>query len=129
VQTRKDLDSKRIAFLGTSWGGALGPLLAAVEPRIRAVVLVSGGLEFQATLPEVDPFNFAPRARQPTLMLNGRYDFFFPVETSQLPLFRLLGAAAQDKRQVITEGGHAPPQDLVVKETIDWLDRYLGPVR
>jgi formylglycine-generating enzyme required for sulfatase activity/dienelactone hydrolase len=129
VQTRKDLDSKRIAFLGTSWGGALGPLLAAVEPRIRAVVLVSGGLEFQATLPEVDPFNFAPRARQPALMLNGRYDFFFPVETSQLPLFRLLGAAAQDKRQVITEGGHAPPQDLVVKETIDWLDRYLGPVR
>jgi pimeloyl-ACP methyl ester carboxylesterase len=129
VETRKDLDSKRIAFLGASWGGALGPLLAAVEPRIRAVVLISGGLEFQATLPEVDPFNFAPRARQPTLMLNGRYDFIFPVETSQLPLFRLLGAPAQDKRQVITEGGHAPPQDLVVKETIDWLDRYLGPVR
>ena len=51
------------------------------------------------------------------------------METSQLPLFRLLGAPAQDKRQVITEGGHAPPQDLVVKETIDWLDRYLGPAR
>jgi formylglycine-generating enzyme required for sulfatase activity/dienelactone hydrolase len=129
VETRKDLDSRRIALLGASWGGALGPLLAAVEPRIRAVVLISGGLEFQTTLPEVDPFNFAPRARQPSLMINGRYDFFFPVETSQLPLFRLLGAPAQDKRQVITEGGHAPPQDLVVKETIDWLDRYLGPVR
>src|SRR5260370_25527322 len=40
-------------------------------------------------------------------MINGRYDFFFPVETSQLPLFRLLGAPAQDKLQVITEGGHA----------------------
>jgi len=53
------------------------------------------GLEFQPTLPEVDPFNFAPRVRQPTLMLNGRYDFAFPVETSQLPLFQLLGTAAR----------------------------------
>ena len=129
VETRKDLDKGRLAFLGVSWGGALGPLIAALEPRIRAVVLISGGLEFQTTLPEVDPINFAPRARQPTLMLNGRYDFFFPVETSQLPLFRLLGAPAEDKRQVIAEGGHYPPQDLLVKETIDWLDRYLGPVR
>ena len=129
VETRKDLDATRIAFHGVSWGGALGPLIAAVEPRIRAVVLVSGGLEFQATLPEVDPLNYAPRVRQPTLMINGRYDFFFPVETSQLPLFRLLGTPARDKRQVIAEGGHWPPQDLLVKETIDWLDRYLGTVR
>jgi formylglycine-generating enzyme required for sulfatase activity/dienelactone hydrolase len=129
VETRPDLDAGRIAFHGVSWGGALGPLLAALEPRIRAVVLVSGGLEFQKTLPEVDPLNFAPRARQPTLMLNGRYDFFFPVDTSQLPLFRLLGAPTADKRQVIVEGGHAPPQDLLVRETVDWLDRYLGPVR
>ena len=80
-------------------------------------------------MPEADPFNFAPRVRQPTLMLNGRYDFAFPVETSQLPLFQLLGTAASDKRQVIAEGGHWPPQDLLVKETIDWLDRYLGPVQ
>ena len=129
VETRKDLDARRVAFHGVSWGGALGPLMAAVETRIKVVVLVSGGLEFQPTLPEVDPFNFAPRVRQPTLMLNGRYDFAFPVETSQLPLFQLLGTAASDKRQVIAEGGHWPPQDLLVKETIDWLDRYLGPVQ
>jgi formylglycine-generating enzyme required for sulfatase activity/dienelactone hydrolase len=129
VETRPDLDATKIAYHGVSWGAALGPLLAAVEPRLKAVVLVSGGLEFQKTLPEVDPLNFAPRARQPTLMLNGRYDFFFPVDTSQLPLFRLLGAPPQDKRQVIVEGGHAPPQDLLVRETSAWLDRYLGPVR
>jgi pimeloyl-ACP methyl ester carboxylesterase len=129
VETRKDLDARKIAFHGVSWGGALGPVFAALEPRIRAVVLVSGGLEFQQTLPEVDPFNFAPRVRQPTLMLNGRYDFFFPVDTSQVPLFRQLGTQPQEKRHVIAEGGHWPPQDLLVKETNDWLDRYLGPVR
>jgi dienelactone hydrolase len=117
AETRRDLDTRRVAFCGWSWGGALGPLLAAIEPRIRAVVLVSGGLQVQSTLPEVDPFNFAPYVRQPTLMLNGRYDFFFPEETSQRPLFQWLGAPAQDKRQVVAEGGHWPPQELMVKET------------
>jgi eukaryotic-like serine/threonine-protein kinase len=128
AETRKDLDVQRLALHGVSWGAALGPLLAAVEPRIRTVVLVSGGLEFQPTLPEVDPFNFAAHARQPTLIVNGRYDFFFPVESSQQPLYRSLGAPEQQKRLVIAEGGHTPPQDLLVRETIDWLDRYLGPV-
>lgn len=127
--TRQDLDAGRVALYGISWGGALGPLLAAVEPRIRAVVLISGGLEFEDTLPEVDPLNFAPHVLQPTLMINGRYDFFFPVETSQKPLFALLGAKPSDKRHVVVDGGHYPPQDLLVKETVDWLDRYLGPVR
>jgi hypothetical protein len=41
--------------------------------------------------PEVDPINFAPRVKTPLLMLNGRDDFTFPIETSQEPLFRLLG--------------------------------------
>ena len=93
------------------------------------MVLISGGLEVQDTLPEVDPLNFAPHVLQPTLMINGRYDFFFPVETSQQPLFALLGAKASDKRHIVVDGGHYPPQDLLVKETVDWLDRYLGPVR
>ena len=81
------------------------------------------------TLPEVDPLNFAPHVLQPTLMINGRYDFFFPVETSQQPLFALLGVKPSDKRHIVVDGGHYPPQDLLVKETVDWLDRYLGPVR
>ncbi len=41
-------------------------------------------------------------------MLNGRYDHFFPVESSQLPLFRLLGTPEKDKKHVIYETGHAP---------------------
>jgi dienelactone hydrolase len=127
--TRRDLDVGRVALYGISWGGALGPILAAVEPRIRAVVLISGGLDFEDTLPEVDPLNFAPHVLQPTLMINGRYDFFFPVETSQQPLFALLGAKPSDKRHIVVDGGHYPPRDLLVRETVDWLDRHLGPVR
>jgi len=27
------------------------------------------------------------------------------------------------------ESGHVPPTDRVVKETLEWLDHYLGPVK
>ena len=78
--------------------------------------------------PEVDGLNFAPRVRVPVLMVNGRYDFGAPFETNQLPLFRLLGSPAKDKKHVVFDSGHVPPWPDVVRETLDWLDRYLGPV-
>jgi dipeptidyl aminopeptidase/acylaminoacyl peptidase len=77
----------------------------------------------------MDPVNFAPRSRAPTLMINGRDDFLFPFEPSQLPLFRLLGTPEVDKRHARLGGGHIPSDRLeIVRETLDWLDRYLGPV-
>jgi hypothetical protein len=54
---------------------------------------------------------------------------FFPVETSQLPLFRLLGTPEKDKRHVIYETGHAVPRKEFIREGLDWLDKYLGPVK
>ncbi len=61
-------------------------------------------------------------------MLNGRYDANFPYETSQVPMFRALGAPPGLKRQVVYEAGHFVPRDQLIKETIDWYDRHLGPV-
>ena len=66
LETRKDIDSKRLAYFGRSLGAIWGPVMTAVEPRIKASVLL--------------------------------------------------------------DSGHAPPQNPVVKESLDWLDRYLGPV-
>jgi pimeloyl-ACP methyl ester carboxylesterase len=76
----------------------------------------------------VDPFNFASRVTVPVLMVNGRYDYFFPLETSQQPLLHLLGSPARDKRHVLLESGHSPPLTPVATEVLAWLDRYLGPV-
>jgi len=129
VQTRSDLDSTRIGYYGISWGAALGPIFSAVEPRLKTAVLMGGGFEYEKTFPEVDPFNFTPRVKIPVLMVNGRYDFFFPKETTQDPMFRLLGTPDKDKRHVVFDSGHVPPPDLLIKEVLDWLDRYLGPVR
>ena len=129
IETRAECDREKIAYMGYSWEPALGALLPAVEKRFKAVVLGLGGFYFQRALPEADQINFAPRVSAPVLMLNGRYDFFFPVETSQKPLFQLMGAPKEHKRQVIYDTGHAIPRTELIKETLAWLDRYSGPVR
>ncbi len=129
LETRKDFRPDKFGYYGLSWGSALAPIMLAVDNRIKAAVLVGGGLEFQRTLPEVEPFNFAPNVRIPVLMVNGRYDYFFPVETSHVPFFRLFGTPEKDKRDVIFDSGHVPPNDLLIREVLDWYDRYLGPVR
>ncbi len=128
IETRRDLEHEKVAYYGLSWGAALAPIFAAEEKRIKVVLLVAGGLMLQETLPEVDPFNFAPRMKQPTLLANGRYDYFYPIDSSQRPFFRFLGAPENEKRYVIFETGHVPPNDLLIKEILDWLDRYLGRV-
>ena len=129
LETRPDIDPTRLAYYGASWGGYLGGLMPAVEPRFKAAVLLVAGLEFQKGQPEVEPINFLPRIKMPVLMMNGRYDHYFPVETSQRPMFRLLGTPPQHKRWVISEGGHIVPRAQLITEALDWLDRYLGPVK
>lgn len=48
---------------------------------------------------------------------------------SHLPMFRLFGVSESDKRRVVYDTGpHIPRPDLI-RETLDWLDRYLGPVQ
>ena len=107
----------------------MGPIMMAIEPRFKAGVVVVAGLNFQKALPEVDEVHYLQRVRIPLLMLNGKYDFFFPYETSQVPYFELLGTRAEDKRLVVHEAGHSFPRTELVKETLGWLDRYLGEVQ
>ena len=129
LETRNDIDVDKLAFAGFSWGGVMGTMLPAVEPRIKANVLYVAGMVFQRSLPEVDQINYVPRVTVPTLMINGELDFFFPLETSQKPLYDLLGAPPEHKRYVVYPGSHSAPWAAVGKETLDWLDRYLGKVR
>ena len=127
LESRPDIDRSRLAFYGLSMGANYGAVVGAVESRFRTLVLVSGGMS-EGRPPEVSTLNFAPRVRVPVLMENGRHDFNFPLDESQRPLFRLLGTPEADKKHVLFESGHVPPFPDVVRETLDWLDRYLGPV-
>jgi formylglycine-generating enzyme required for sulfatase activity len=127
LESRPDVDAGRLAFYGLSMGANYGPIVGAVEGRFRTLVLAGGGL-FKGRPPEVDNINFAPRVRAPVLMENGRLDFLFPLEQSQRPLFHLLGTPEASKKHVLFDSGHVAPFTELARETIDWLDRVLGPV-
>jgi eukaryotic-like serine/threonine-protein kinase len=130
LQTRGDIDSSRLAYFGYSWGGGVAPVLLAVDQRFKTAILRAGGFWPRSSLPEADPINFVTHVKIPVLLLNDRYDYFFPLEASQLPLFRRLGTPEKDKRQVIYDSSHAgAPRTEVVRESLDWLDKYLGPVK
>lgn len=129
IETCTDLDHEKLAHYGLSSGAYLGFILPAIEKRIKIVVLLSGGAELYKKPPEVEEINYAPRVTVPTLMVSGRYDNVFPLETSQNPIFRLLGTTEKDKRHAILDGGHLPARDEMIKEILDWLDRYQGPVK
>ncbi len=58
-------------------------------------------------------------------MLSGRWDIDVPLE-SQLAMLRLLGAPDDRKKHVLFEAGHGSlPPRAVMRETLDWFDRYL----
>jgi dienelactone hydrolase len=129
LETRPDIQADKIGFLGWSWGGFMGGIFPAIEKRFKVVVLNVGGMEMHRALPEADQLNFLPRVVQPVLMLNGKHDMFFPVETSQKPMYNLLGTPKEKKKMIIYESGHLVPRTDFVKETLLWYDQYLGPVK
>jgi tRNA A-37 threonylcarbamoyl transferase component Bud32/dienelactone hydrolase len=128
LESREDVDARKLAYLGFSLGATRGVLYTALEARFAASILLAGGYYESTSAPEIDLPNFAPHVRLPTLMLNGRNDFRFPLEASQKPLFLALGTPEADKRHALVSGGHGPDRLGVIKEVLAWLDRWLGPV-
>jgi eukaryotic-like serine/threonine-protein kinase len=126
LETRDDIDVANLGYLGWSWGGYLGGLIPAVEPRFKAIVLNVGGMVMNKSLPAADQLNFLPRVKQAILMLNGKYDMFFPVETSQKYMFEFLGTPDKDKKHIVYGTGHLVPKTAFIKETLFWFDKYLG---
>ena len=129
LETRDDLDIDDLGYLGYSWGGERASIMLTVDERFRVAVLLSGGLTTGRSLPEVDPFNFAPRVEIPVLMVNGFHDYFFPVESGQIPLFEALGTSPEDKRHVVFEDdGHSihnsSRRNQVIAEVLAWFEKY-----
>jgi serine/threonine protein kinase len=128
LQTRQDIESTKLAFYGMCWGAQMGTIIPAVEERLAVNVLLSGGLHGNAR-PEAAQINYVTRVKIPTLMLNGEYDTIFPSDTSTMPMFDLLGTPDEHKQLKMFKTDHIPPRNEFIKETLAWLDRYLGPVQ
>jgi eukaryotic-like serine/threonine-protein kinase len=127
LETRPDLVRERIAFYGHSWGGANAPTALAMERRFRTAVLYVAGLYDAPFQPEIDPLTFLSHVDVPVLMLNGELDNAFPLETNARRFFQFLGTPGRSKKLVVAPGGHFVPSPVLIRETLDWLDKYLGP--
>ena len=127
--TRHDINSDKIGYYGYSSGGAVGPISLAIEPRLRVAVLYMAGLWPERNLPEIEPATFLPRVHVPVIMFSGQFDDTFPLETSAKPFFQLLGTPAEHKKHVVAPGSHFVPRAILIREMLNWLDRYLEPVR
>ena len=129
------MDPDRIGYYGLSYGATRGVILLAMEPRLKVGILVVGGLSLvrrngDLLPPELSNATYAPRVKSSVLMVNGRDDAINPYESSQVPLFKLLGSPSGKKKHKTYPGAHFAYgwYDGMVRDTHDWLDEHFGPV-
>lgn len=142
------VDPKRIAYVGHSYGGIAGAVLAGVEPRVAAFVLMGAvpslarhmetnaspywqemrknmtADEFTRTLElirETDPDRYLPAARAPVLVQCARYDTDDNVKACP-EVHRLAGGA---KRLAWYDDDHAFTSLEAMRDRLDWLQKYL----
>ena len=131
LATRPDLDSGKLAYLGVSMGAADGVILSALlQDRLRTAIFLDGGYFLATPRAGGDQAEFAVRMKKPVLMVNGKYDYTFPVETAQDPLFKMLGTPEGDKKHVLLDTPHDVTEDRghLRAAVLDWLDKYMGRV-
>jgi dienelactone hydrolase len=127
LETRTDIDHSRIAYMGVSMSASLGVIFAALEDRLKAVILLDGGFYSETPLPGADQADFAPHLKAPTLLIAGKFDWIFLGKDA---LLRMLGAPESDKRVRMLDTAHDVSEQRpdLVREVTAWLDRYLGKV-
>jgi len=146
LRAQPNVDDERIAYHGTSYGGAMGALFVGIERRIKAAVLVvpDGGLVSHFTGPEdsnfmaslscatrvdwlramtpIEPIRFIAHAPPTALLLqSGRLDNLVPAADAQA-----LHAAAPDPKTIRWyDAGHGLDQQALF-DRLDWLRETIG---
>ena len=146
LRTLPDVDDQRIAYVGISYGGAMGALFVGIERRIKAAVLVvgDGGLVSHFTGPEdvgflsslpcstrgdwlramvpIEPIRFIPHASSTALLLqNGRLDNLVPEADAE----QLQEAAPESATLKWYNAGHGLNQQALF-DRHEWLNGQIG---
>jgi dienelactone hydrolase len=121
LETRHDIRTDRIGYLGMSWGAYAGAMVCAAEKRLKAAVLQGAAMNDDAMM------GFARHCSAPVQMVNGSSDGF----GSPLPLFNILGTSPDRKRALTFDSDHtlAGFEKDVIRVNLEWFDKYLGKVR
>jgi dipeptidyl aminopeptidase/acylaminoacyl peptidase len=148
LMTRPDVDPERIAYLGVSYGGAMGGLLAGIEDRLQACVLVvgDGGLVTHVTNPEnltmslneffeyygawiddmwsIEPIHYVSHASPtPLLFQNAVRDQYVNVGDA----IRYHEVASEPRRVIWYDSEHWPLPDEAIVDSAKWLQQFIGP--
>jgi uncharacterized protein len=144
--TRSDVDRRRLAYVGISYGAAMGGLLAGVEDRLKAYVLAvgDGGLVSHFTGPDdtdgplqrlpaadrerwlaamrpIEPISFIGRAAPAALLFQaGTKDELIPQEDAR----RYQQAASQPKEVRWYAAGHML-NCTAREDMMAWLARHI----
>jgi dienelactone hydrolase len=124
LAARPDVDDTRIAVIGASMGANMSLSIASENPQIRAVGLLSPGLDYfhVTTLDKMNAYG-----SRPVLILVSDEDGY-AVESS-----RRLEEAAQGEAELVcySQAGHGTGmfqnEPGLPGTIIDWLDRYVKP--
>jgi dienelactone hydrolase len=138
LRSLPQVDPKRIGYLGWSAGARTGTLVAASEPRVKALVLVSAGAAptaaYVAKVPaglrravrtilgSVDPIRYIARARPGSVLLeDGTRDELVPHSA----LVNIARAAPSGTTLRWYNAGHALNR-TAYRDAFDWLARKLA---
>jgi dienelactone hydrolase len=146
LRAREDVDDRRIGYLGISYGGAMGGLLAGLEDRIAAFVLAvgDGGLVEHFTEPgdtesgltevprdqwrpwleamkPIEPLRHVGKATAPMLFQSARNDEAVPPRDAR----RFQEAGPETKEVRWYDSGHFLPAQAVCDQA-RWLAEHLA---
>jgi dienelactone hydrolase len=145
--SRTDVDANRLGYIGFSYGGAMGGLLAGIEKRIKAFVLAvgDGGLvehldkptaanDISAQVPQdvferwktlmepIEPIRFVGYAAPAALLFqNARSDESVNEESAK----RYQEAGSEPKEVKWYDGGHRL-SDQAHRDQVEWLQAHIG---
>ena len=150
LASRPDVDAKRIAYVGHSYGGALGGVLASMEKRIKAYVLMAGDPSWTTSLrtatdpnseqarklltkeqldkyvsvtAPLDAIHYINHAAPAALLFQfSRYDVEIPEHAGQ----QYYQAASQPKLVKWYDVGHEVDSLEALRDRADWLRQQIG---
>jgi hypothetical protein len=147
---RSDVDSKRLAYIGHSYGAQWGSILSAVDHRMRATVLMAGVaqvadlflrsddpsiVEFRQSQPsgqlekyaqvtgELDALRFVGHSAPVELLLQfANFERYFDNTSMQ----HYIDAASEPKKVLRYDSGHELNDPQALRDRYAWLAKEIG---
>jgi dienelactone hydrolase len=127
LETLAEVDSARIGYVGHSFGATWGGVLAGVEPRIKAFVLIAGAGQISQLdspeVPDLDAIHYIAHAQGAEFLFQfSTKDKFINQEDAQ----QYFDTASGIKEIIWYDSTHRGLQEAGQEDRLSWLAKQLG---